>query len=76
MTTKPDLLAVAKLPPFLMEPLQAAFNVHTALDSAPRERVRIGPTQADDGERCAPGGRRDRGDPCGERASGRPHLRA
>lgn len=40
MTAKPDLLAVAKLPPFLMEPLQAAFNVHTALDSAPRERVR------------------------------------
>ncbi|HSV55043.1 MAG TPA: 2-hydroxyacid dehydrogenase [Burkholderiaceae bacterium] len=26
--TKPEILAVAKLPPFLMEPLQAAFTVH------------------------------------------------
>ncbi len=37
---KPDLLTVAKLPPFLMEPLQTAFNVHAALDGAPRERIR------------------------------------
>jgi hydroxypyruvate reductase len=40
MTTKPDLLTVAKLPPFLMEPLQAAFTVHADADSAPRERIR------------------------------------
>jgi hydroxypyruvate reductase len=40
MTSKPDLLTVAKFPPFLMEPLRAAFTVHTALDDAPRERVR------------------------------------
>jgi hydroxypyruvate reductase len=40
MTAKPDLLTVAKLAPFLMEPLQAAFTVHTALDTAPRERIR------------------------------------
>jgi hydroxypyruvate reductase len=38
--TKPDLLTVAKLPPFLMEPLQAAFTVHNALEGAPRERIR------------------------------------
>jgi len=37
---KPDLLTVAKLAPFLMEPLQGAFNVHAQLDTAPRERIR------------------------------------
>jgi hydroxypyruvate reductase len=40
MKTQPDLLTVAKLPPFLMEPLQAAFSVHTQLDGAPLERIR------------------------------------
>jgi lactate dehydrogenase-like 2-hydroxyacid dehydrogenase len=29
--SKPEILAVAKLPPFLMEPLQAAFQVHDRL---------------------------------------------
>jgi hydroxypyruvate reductase len=38
--TKPDVLTVAKLAPFLMEPLQAAFTVHTQADGAPRERIR------------------------------------
>jgi hydroxypyruvate reductase len=40
MTAKPDLLAVAKLPPFLMEPLQARFTVHTSVESAPLDRIR------------------------------------
>jgi len=40
MTAKPDLLTVAKLAPFLMEPLQGAFTVHTTIDAAPRERIR------------------------------------
>jgi hydroxypyruvate reductase len=40
VTSKPDLLAVAKLAPFLMEPLQAAFTVHTQIDGAPLERIR------------------------------------
>jgi lactate dehydrogenase-like 2-hydroxyacid dehydrogenase len=39
-TTKPDLLAVTPLPRMLMEPLAAAFTVHTALAAAPRERIR------------------------------------
>jgi hydroxypyruvate reductase len=34
MTAKPELLTVAKLAPFLMEPLQGAFTVHTSLDDA------------------------------------------
>jgi hydroxypyruvate reductase len=38
--TKPELLVVAKLPPFLMQPLQAAFTVHNTIDAAPRERIR------------------------------------
>jgi lactate dehydrogenase-like 2-hydroxyacid dehydrogenase len=37
---KPDLLAVAKLAPFLMEPLQGAFTVHTQTEGAPLERIR------------------------------------
>jgi lactate dehydrogenase-like 2-hydroxyacid dehydrogenase len=37
---KPDLLTVAKLAPFLMEPLQSAFTVHTQIDGAPLERIR------------------------------------
>jgi hydroxypyruvate reductase len=37
---KPDLLTVAKLPPFLMEPLQAAFTVHATADGAPLARIR------------------------------------
>jgi hydroxypyruvate reductase len=40
MSAKPDLLTVAKLPPFLMAPLQEAFNVHGALEGAPLERIR------------------------------------
>jgi hydroxypyruvate reductase len=40
VTNNPDLLAVAKLAPFLMEPLQGAFTVHTQIDSAPLERIR------------------------------------
>jgi hydroxypyruvate reductase len=40
MNSKPDLLTVAKLPPFLMEPLQAAFTVHAHPDSAPLARIR------------------------------------
>jgi lactate dehydrogenase-like 2-hydroxyacid dehydrogenase len=40
MSAKPDLLTVAKLPPFLMEPLRSAFNVHTQLDGAPLDRIR------------------------------------
>jgi hydroxypyruvate reductase len=40
VTNKPDLLAVAKLAPFLMEPLEGAFTVHTQIDSAPLERIR------------------------------------
>ena len=39
-TTKPDLLAVTPLPRILMEPLAAAFTVHTALPASPRERIR------------------------------------
>jgi hydroxypyruvate reductase len=34
MNSKPDLLTVAKLAPFLMEPLQGAFAVHATLDDA------------------------------------------
>ena len=50
-TPKPDLLAVARLPPFLLEPLHAAFTVHgpfgaedaAALDAvAPRIRAVCG----------------------------------
>jgi hydroxypyruvate reductase len=40
MNSKPELLTVAKLPPFLMEPLQAAFTVHANADAAPLERIR------------------------------------
>jgi hydroxypyruvate reductase len=40
MNSKPDLLTVAKLPPFLMEPLQAAFTVHANADGAPLARIR------------------------------------
>jgi hydroxypyruvate reductase len=40
MSAKPDLLAVAKLPPFLMAPLQEAFSVHGAPEGAPLERIR------------------------------------
>jgi hydroxypyruvate reductase len=40
VTHKPDLLAVAKLAPLLMEPLQGAFTVHTQIDGAPLERIR------------------------------------
>src|SRR5690606_31540429 len=39
-TGKPDLFAATRLPPMLREPLEAAFTVHTALDTAPRARVR------------------------------------
>ena len=31
MANKPELLTVAKLAPFLMEPLQSAFTVHERL---------------------------------------------
>jgi hydroxypyruvate reductase len=50
-TTKPDVLTVAKLPPFLMEPLHAAFTVHDRLHesdpaafaaAAPRIRAVVG----------------------------------
>jgi hydroxypyruvate reductase len=40
MNTKPDLLSVAKLAPFLMQPLQRAFTVHAQPDGAPLERIR------------------------------------
>jgi hydroxypyruvate reductase len=40
MNSKPDLLTVAKLPPFLMEPLQAAFTVHADAEGAPLARIR------------------------------------
>ena len=40
MSAKPDLLTVAKLPPFLLEPLQAAFAVHAQVEGAPLERIR------------------------------------
>jgi hydroxypyruvate reductase len=40
MSPKPDLLTVAKLPPFLMEPLQGAFTVHAQPDGAPLDRIR------------------------------------
>ena len=42
MATPPDLLTVAKLAPFLMQPLQRAFTVHERLhveDAAAFERV-------------------------------------
>lgn len=42
MANKPDLLTVARLAPFLMEPLQHAFNVHDRLheeDAAAFERI-------------------------------------
>jgi hydroxypyruvate reductase len=38
--SRPDLLTVAKLPPFLMEPLQAAYEVHEALSDAIAPRIR------------------------------------
>jgi hydroxypyruvate reductase len=37
---KPDLLTVAKLPPFLMEPLQTAFTVHASAEGAAQGRIR------------------------------------
>jgi lactate dehydrogenase-like 2-hydroxyacid dehydrogenase len=37
---RPDVLTVAKLAPFLMEPLQAAFTVHAQLDDAVAPRIR------------------------------------
>lgn len=49
--SKPEILAVAKLPPFLMEPLHAAFTVHDRLHesdpaafaaAAPRIRAIVG----------------------------------
>jgi lactate dehydrogenase-like 2-hydroxyacid dehydrogenase len=49
--SKPEILSVAKLPPFLMEPLQAAFQVHDRLHEsdptafaavAPRIRAIVG----------------------------------
>ncbi len=40
MSAKPDLLTVAKLPPFLREPLQAAFTVHAQPEGAPLDRIR------------------------------------
>jgi lactate dehydrogenase-like 2-hydroxyacid dehydrogenase len=40
MTTPPDLLVVAKLPPFLMDPLRAHFTVHMNADDAPLDRIR------------------------------------
>jgi hydroxypyruvate reductase len=40
MSAKPDLLTVAKLAPFLIEPLQAAFTLHTQPEGAPLDRVR------------------------------------
>jgi lactate dehydrogenase-like 2-hydroxyacid dehydrogenase len=39
-TGRPDLLAATGLPRMLLDPLAAAFTVHTALASAPRERIR------------------------------------
>jgi hydroxypyruvate reductase len=40
MNPKPDLLTVAKLAPFLMQPLQSAFTVHAQPEGAPLERIR------------------------------------
>jgi hydroxypyruvate reductase len=40
MNSKPELLTVAKLPPFLMAPLQSAFTVHADVQSAPLARIR------------------------------------
>ena len=40
MTEKPDVLTVAKLAPFLLEPLQGAFTVHDNADGAPLDRIR------------------------------------
>jgi hydroxypyruvate reductase len=40
MSAKPDLLTVAKLAPFLIEPLQAAFTLHTQPEGAPLDRIR------------------------------------
>lgn len=41
---RPHILAVAKLPPFLMEPLSAAFVVHDRLhESDPAEFARVAP---------------------------------
>jgi lactate dehydrogenase-like 2-hydroxyacid dehydrogenase len=37
---QPALLTVAKLPPFLMDPLRAAFEVHEALTDAVAPRIR------------------------------------
>ena len=44
MADKPDLLTVARLAPFLMAPLQAAFNVHERLhETDPAALARIAP---------------------------------
>ena len=44
MADKPDLLTVARLPPFLMEPLRASFTVHERLhDDDPAAFARIAP---------------------------------
>jgi lactate dehydrogenase-like 2-hydroxyacid dehydrogenase len=40
MSAPPDLLTVAKLPPFLMEPLNRTFTLHAQLDGAPLDRIR------------------------------------
>jgi hydroxypyruvate reductase len=40
MNSKPELLTVAKLPPFLLAPLQGAFTVHADIEGAPLERIR------------------------------------
>jgi hydroxypyruvate reductase len=40
MNSKPELLTVAKLPPFLMAPLQGAFTVHADVQGAPLARIR------------------------------------
>ena len=43
--TRPDMLTVAKLAPFLMEPLQAAFHVHDRLhESDAAAFARIAPS--------------------------------
>ncbi|RYX90243.1 MAG: 2-hydroxyacid dehydrogenase [Comamonadaceae bacterium] len=43
--TKPAILTVAKLPPFLMEPLQESFEVHDRLhESDPAAFARVAPT--------------------------------
>lgn len=43
-SAKPDILSVAKLPPFLMEPLQAQFTVHDRIhDSDPAAFAAVAP---------------------------------